>query len=90
MKKLGITDTQNVFRDEGLSDKPRIKRAEVDGVRGMVYALTARGRKAIENGTIDSERPPSSMLSETKLSWKDGLLSTSGRPRGKKTKKKAK
>jgi len=89
MMKLHIRDTQNVFRDEGLSEKPRIKRTEVPGVRGMVYSLTPRGRRAIENGTIDSEKAPS-LLGNAEVRWKDGLLENSGRPRGRKNKVAAK
>jgi hypothetical protein len=39
------------------SDKPRMKKLEFEDQRAVSYTLTAAGRKAIENGTVNSGAP---------------------------------
>lgn len=56
------------LKDEGICDNPRIKRVKVEGVRGVKYMLTARGRKAVEKDTVDSEAAASSSGQE----WPEG------------------
>jgi hypothetical protein len=58
-EKLELSGVPNLLKDEGLSSKPRIRRSAIEGVRGVVYQLTAAGKHAIENGTVDSDAPES-------------------------------
>ncbi len=59
MEKLNLKGIPALLKDEGVSATPRIKRASVEGVRGVVYQLTAAGRKAVEKDTVDSDAPES-------------------------------
>lgn len=56
--KLGLGGIPSLLKDEGVCDKPRIKRISEEGVRGVLYTLTALGKKAVEKGTVDSEAAP--------------------------------
>lgn len=66
---LELTGIPNILRDEGIvASPPRIRRLDVEGVRGVVYQLTAAGLKAIENGTVNSGAPASA----NGIEWPDG------------------
>jgi hypothetical protein len=67
-EKLELAGVPNLLKDEGLSDKPRIKRVDIEGVRGVVYQLTAAGRKAVADGTVDSNAAESA----ARVAWPDG------------------
>jgi len=57
-EKLELSGIPNLLRDEGIvASPPRIKREEIEGQRGVVYSLTAAGKKALENGTVNSGAP---------------------------------
>lgn len=59
-EKLELSGVPNILRDEGIVAKPpRVRRSEIEGVRGVVYQLTAAGLKALEKGTVNSEAPAS-------------------------------
>jgi len=58
--KLELGGIPSLLKDEGLAATPRIKRATVEGVRGVLYLLTAAGKKAVETGKVDSGAAPSS------------------------------
>lgn len=67
MTKLELTGIPNLLRDEGIvASPPRIKRELEEGKRGVVYTLTAAGKKALENGTVNSGAPGSAKG----LEWK--------------------
>lgn len=54
-EKLGLKGIPALLKDEGVCDKPRIKRAANPEGRGVLYSLTARGKQAVEKGTVDSD-----------------------------------
>lgn len=57
-EKLELSGIPNILRDEGImANPPRIKREMIEGTRGVVYSLTAAGKKALEKGTVNSEAP---------------------------------
>lgn len=53
MEKLVLKGIPSLLKDEAICDKPRIKRVTKEGVRGVLYALTAAGRKDQEAGKVD-------------------------------------
>lgn len=53
MEKLELKGIPALLKDEGVCDKPRIKRKTQEGVRGVVYELTALGRKDQAAGKVD-------------------------------------
>lgn len=55
MGKLSLSGIPALLKDEGVRDNPRIKRETQEGVRGVLYLLTAAGKKAVEKGTVDSD-----------------------------------
>jgi len=65
---LEINTVPMLLKDEGVCENPRIKRIKVEGVRGVKYMLTPRGRKAVEKDTVDSEPAASSTGEE----WPEG------------------
>jgi hypothetical protein len=59
-EKLGLKGKPAIVKHECLADNPRIRREKHEEPRAMVYMLTARGKKAIEDGTVNSDAPESS------------------------------
>jgi hypothetical protein len=59
-EKLSLKKPVALVKHECLADKPRMKREQHEGSRGMVYSLTAAGKKAITDGSVDSAAAPSS------------------------------
>lgn len=53
MDKLGLKGIPGLLKDEAICDKPRIKRVTKEGVRGVMYVLTAAGRKDQESGKVN-------------------------------------
>jgi hypothetical protein len=52
--KLGLSGVPSLLKDEGVRQVPRIKREVAEGVRGVVYSLTAAGRRDLEAGKVDA------------------------------------
>lgn len=52
-EKLGLSGVPSLLKDEGVSASPRIRRRDEEGVRGVVYELTARGKKDLADGKVD-------------------------------------
>ena len=50
---LSASGVPNFLKDESLRDKPRIARNTDKGP--TLYSLTAAGRKALDEGTVDAE-----------------------------------
>ena len=65
---LELGGVPNILKDECMGDPPRIRRLDIEGTRGVVYQLTAAGKKAIENGTVNSGAPESAAGKE----WPNG------------------
>jgi len=58
-EKLEVDAVASMLKSECLrKSSPRIRREEQEGVRGHVFLLTAAGKKAISDGTVDSEAAP--------------------------------
>lgn len=58
-EKLSLSGIPSLLKDEGMRSKaPRIERKVVEGVRGVHYVLTAAGKTALKDGTVDSEAAP--------------------------------
>jgi hypothetical protein len=53
MQCLNLKGVPAFLKDEGVCDKPRIKRASIEGIRGVVYKLTALGLKDLDHGKVD-------------------------------------
>lgn len=66
--RLELSGVPNLLKDEGLADKPRIRRRDLEGVRGVVYQLTAAGKADLEKGKVDENAPTSAAGKE----WPDG------------------
>ena len=66
--KLGLSGVPSLLKDEGVCDQPRIRRESVEGTRGVVYSLTARGKKDLANGKVDENAAPASGGSD----WPEG------------------
>lgn len=60
MLKLGLKGIPSLLKDEGIGDKPRIKRSVSEGVRGVLYSLTAAGRADQSKGKVDENAAPRS------------------------------
>lgn len=52
-EKLAISGVPSFLKDEGVNDKPRIRRRAEEGVRGVLYELTALGKKDLAAGKVD-------------------------------------
>src|SRR4051794_41066757 len=59
-EKLELKKPVALVKHESLADKPRMKREQHEDTRAMVYSLTAAGKKAIADGSVDSGAAPSS------------------------------
>jgi hypothetical protein len=59
-EKLELKKPVSLVKHECLADKPRMKREQHEDSRAMLYSLTAAGKKAIADGTVDSGAAPSS------------------------------
>lgn len=59
-EKLSLKGIPNLLKDEGVCEKPRIKRMVVEGVRGVTYVLTAAGKNDLAKGKVDENAAPSS------------------------------
>lgn len=59
-EKLGLSGVPALLKDEGVCDKPRIRRTTSEEVRGVLYVLTALGLKAVKDGTVDENAAPPS------------------------------
>lgn len=59
-EKLGLSGVPALLKDEGVCDKPRIRRTTSEDVRGVLYVLTALGLKAVKDGTVDENAAPPS------------------------------
>lgn len=55
---IGGNGVNRITRDEMAAATPRIKAEKIEGVQGRTYLLTAAGRKALKDGTVDSNAPP--------------------------------
>lgn len=66
--KLQLGGVPSLLKDEGVCEKPRLKRTVREDVRGVVYVLTALGRKAVEADKIDENAAPSAAGKD----WNDG------------------
>lgn len=58
--KLSLSGIPSLLKDEAICNKPRIRRKMQEGVRGVVYELTALGKKHLEEDLVDSNAAPSS------------------------------
>jgi hypothetical protein len=67
-EKLSLSGIPSLLKDEGCSEKPRLRREKHEDARGVFYVLTAAGRKAVENDTVDSGAPASASGKE----WPEG------------------
>ncbi len=67
-EKLQLAGVPSFLKDEGVCAKPRIKRAVVEGVRGVVYSLTALGAKDLAAGKVDENAADASSGQE----WPNG------------------
>jgi len=56
-ERLELGGIPSLLKDEGCAATPRIKRQTQENVRGVVYVLSAAGRKALEKDTVDSDTP---------------------------------
>ena len=52
-EKLELGGIPSLLKDEGVCEKPRIRRKSVEGVRGVKYELTALGKKHAAEGKVD-------------------------------------
>lgn len=68
MKKLKLSGVPSLLKDEGMCEKPRIKRAVSEEVRGVLYKLTALGLKDTNAGKVDDNAAPHSAGKD----WPDG------------------
>lgn len=59
-EKLSLKGIPNLLKDEGVCEKPRIKRVVIEGVRGTTYVLTAAGKNDLAKGKVDENAAPSS------------------------------
>lgn len=59
-EKLELQGVPALLKDEAIGEKNRIKRTTVEGVRGVVYVLTALGKKHADAGaeTVDEFAAP--------------------------------
>lgn len=57
---LGLSGVPSLLKDEGVIAKARIRRKEVEGVRGVVYELTAAGKADLAKGAVDEHAAPAS------------------------------
>jgi len=57
--QLELAGIPSCLKDEGVCDKPRIRRSVVEGTRGVVYSLTALGKKDLKAGKVDINKAPS-------------------------------
>lgn len=53
MKKLNLSGVPALLKDEGVCAKPRIRRLDMEDVRGVMYTLTALGRSDLKAGKVD-------------------------------------
>lgn len=60
MEKLGLSGVPAILKDEGICEKPRIRRLVSEEARGVVYVLTALGKKDLEAGKVDDNAAPAS------------------------------
>lgn len=67
--ELGVKGIPNLLKDEGVSDKPRIRRHKEEGKRGVLYSLTAEGLKDHKAGKVDENAAPAS----GQVEWRDGM-----------------
>lgn len=51
---LGLSGVPSLLKDELFGSKPRIRRKQVEGARGVVYELTATGKADLKAGKVDS------------------------------------
>lgn len=58
VEKLSLQGVPKLLKDEGVCDNPRIKRLDIEGVRGVTYQLTARGKKHVAEDKVDVEAAP--------------------------------
>lgn len=55
-EKLELHGIPSLLKDEGMRAKnPRIAREVREGVRGVVYVITAAGKQALKDETVDTE-----------------------------------
>ena len=59
-EKLGLSGVPSILKDEGISEKPRIRRSVQEDVRGVLYHLTALGKKDLAAGKVDENAAPAS------------------------------
>lgn len=53
MEKLELSGVPSFLKDEGVCAKPRIRRKVQEGVRGVVYELTALGKADLAKGAVN-------------------------------------
>jgi len=58
--KLGLSGIPSLLKDEAICAKPRICRKVEEGRRGVVYHLTALGKKDLVSGKVDENAADSS------------------------------
>lgn len=72
-KKLQTSSICAILKAECMADQPRIRRyvpEEGQERHGYSFGLTARGRKALDKGTVDQDAPSSATVYGTAaLSW---------------------
>lgn len=59
-KKLDLGGIPSLLKDEALCSNPRIRRQDIEGSRGVVYELTAKGKSDLGSGKVDENAAPSS------------------------------
>jgi DNA-binding transcriptional ArsR family regulator len=61
-KAVGHASCPSLVKDEGVCEKPRIRREDGTqyGKRGVVFTLTALGHKHLEQGVVDQHAAPQS------------------------------
>ena len=67
-EKLELGGVPSLLKDEGCAANPRIKRHVNAEGRGVLYLLTAAGKKALEKDTVDSVAPKKAAGSD----WPEG------------------
>lgn len=67
-EKLGLAGIPSFLKDEGVCEKPRIRRKVVEGARGVVYELTALGKSDLAKDKVDDNAAPVSSGKE----WPNG------------------
>jgi hypothetical protein len=55
---LGLTGVPSFLKDELFGKTPRLRRKVEEGTRGVLYELTAAGRKDHEAGKVDENAAP--------------------------------